>query len=217
MVRWAVEPGQGALPSVGGGLRVVDGRPIVAVESVVSVGVADDLGRHRRALRRFPELLDLGGGDALVEIAVEPEPGGLELGGQLDQRRQPEPALEHAAAVEGDRRPHRPKGGGVEGDASTHAESHHPDPREGKVPGLEMIEGGVHVDGQTLRRQVAHEGHHRVEVVIGEDRRSVAVEECRRHREPAGVGQPVGDVLDVRRNPERLLDDHDGAAGAPVG
>src|SRR5437016_10962051 len=77
-----VEPGQGAGPGVLRRLRLV-AVALVAVEAVPGLGVADDLRLLPRTGRGVAELFHALDGDALVEIAVEPEPGGPEFGGLL--------------------------------------------------------------------------------------------------------------------------------------
>jgi hypothetical protein len=78
-----------------------DRRSVVAIESMLGLGVANDLGRHRRACDGPPALLYLLGPDGLVEIAVEAESGRLKPGRQVKQYRQTEAALTHTATVEG--------------------------------------------------------------------------------------------------------------------
>src|SRR2546426_7642822 len=117
-----VEPGQRAGPGVLRRLRLV-AVALVAVEAVARLGVADDLRLLPRRRRRRPEPLHALDGDALVEVAVEPEPRRPEAGGLLDEGRETEPPFGHAAAVEGDGGPDVAPGGGDEGDGAAHAEA----------------------------------------------------------------------------------------------
>ena len=66
-----IEPVEGAAPGVGSGDGVEDGRSVVAVEAVVRVGVADDLGRDLHAGHSLAKLFDLGRGDPFIEVTVE--------------------------------------------------------------------------------------------------------------------------------------------------
>ena len=82
---------------------------------------------------------------------------------------------------------------------------------------LEVIEGSRHIDGQTLGSQLAHDRHDRVEIVVGQDGRTLPVEESRRDRIPARIRQSVGDPLDVSCHPEGLLDHQNAASGSATG
>ena len=67
------------------------------------------------------------------------------------------------------------------------------------------------------RRQRAGVRHDLGEVVVGQDRVARPVEQVRRHRQPAGVGQPLAHVLDVLGDAERLLQHHHTPDGRDLG
>ena len=69
------------------------GVAVVAVEAVTGVGVAHDLGVDRAVPAARAQGLDVVDGDALVEVAEQPEPRGLQAGRLVDQRIEAEPAL----------------------------------------------------------------------------------------------------------------------------
>ena len=71
------EPVERPAPRVGRVLGAVVG-PRVAVEAVLGVGVAHDLGVDRRRCERGAELLDVVDGDRLVLVAEQPEPRRLQ-------------------------------------------------------------------------------------------------------------------------------------------
>src|SRR5437868_7799483 len=97
------EPVERATPTVGRRLRVVAGAR-VAVEAVLGVGIAHDLGGYRGVAERSAQLLDALDRDALVEITEQAEPWCLQCRRLTDQRRERQPAGGgDATAVEPDR------------------------------------------------------------------------------------------------------------------
>ena len=149
--------------------------------------------------------------DALVEVAVETDPGALEVARELEQRGQSEAARLDAAAVEAGGRAHDAEGRGVEGDGATHAVTHDRG-RGGGVARLDEERGPrEEVFGEALLVQLAHGGHRRGEVVVGHLGRAAAVKELGRDRVVALRGETLGHLADVVVHPEGLLDDDDGA------
>src|SRR5581483_2714139 len=210
-----VEPCQRAGPGVLGRLRLV-AVALVAVEAVPGLGVADDLRLLAGRRRRRPQLLDAVDRDALVEVAVEAEPGGPQPGGLLDQRPEAEPPFGDAPAVEGDGGAEVSPGGGHQRHRPAHAEADDAGLREGAPGAGEVAEGGVDVGHHAFGGQLLHVGRDRREVAVAELGVAAAVEEVRGDGQPSLGGEVPGDVLDVVVDAERLLDHDDAALGRPV-
>src|ERR1700694_4125769 len=122
-----VEPDERALPRVLGRWLMV--RPArVAVESVLSVGIAHDVRIDGCRLRRLSHHLHLVAGDRLVLIAEQPEPWGLQLRCELGGGCQAEAACHDAAAIERGRTTQGVANSGEDDDAPTHAEPDDTDP-----------------------------------------------------------------------------------------
>src|SRR5439155_8463020 len=120
----ALEPVERALEGVLGRGRDVL-RPLVAVEAVAGVGIADDVVVDLRVrVERRPQLLDVVDRDRLVEVAEQAQPRGLEparvahQGGELG-----EPGGDEAAAVEADGGAEGAPEGDEERDAAAEAEA----------------------------------------------------------------------------------------------
>src|SRR5262249_60879075 len=120
---------------------------LVAVESVLRPGVADDLVLDRGlACERLAQLLDVGDRDTGVLVAEEAEPGRGEPCGVADQRLEERHPLGHdATPVESDGGPELAPRRDEERHPPAEAEADDPDP--GIVePGLpEVSDGGVDV------------------------------------------------------------------------
>src|SRR5438128_1917948 len=119
-----LEPVERALEGVlGRGRHVL--RPLVAVEAVAGLGVADDIVVDLGVcVERGPHLLDVVDRDRLVEVAEQAQPRGLERarvaheGGELG-----EPGSDDAAAVEAGRRAEGAPERDEERDAAAEAEA----------------------------------------------------------------------------------------------
>ena len=166
-------------------------RSVVAVEAVPGLGVPHDLRGHRRRLGRHPQRLDVVDRDAPVEVAEQAEPRGLQAGCQVDQRRVAEPAGGQATAVEGDGRAQRACRRGGQDDAATHAEPDDAGLLGGEAGVDEVGQGGVDVRREGVGGQLAEERQHGVEIVVGEHRRALPVEQ-RRVRRPSIPPPPAG-------------------------
>src|SRR5579884_2232448 len=210
-----VEPGQRAGPGVLRRFRLV-AVALVAVEAVAGLGVADDFGLLARRRRRRPQLLDTVDRDALVEVAVEPEPRRPQPRRLLDQRPEAEAAFGHAAAVESVGGAEVAPGGGDERHRAAHAEADDPGLPEGDPRPGQVVEGSVDVGHHPVGGQLLHVRHDHRHVAVAELGVAAAVEEVGGHRQPALGGEAPGDVLDVVVDAERLLDHDDAALGRPV-
>jgi pimeloyl-ACP methyl ester carboxylesterase len=188
------------------------------VEAVLGVGVADDVGVHRRVGERLAQRLDVLDGDGRVEVAEQPEPRRLQRGRPVDERRElREPAAHDPAAVEPDRGPERPLERDEERHAAAHAEPDDADALVREPRGVEVADRGVDVDEQRVVAQPLEQREHLREVAVGRDAAAGPMEDVRRHGPEPAVGEPARDVLDVVVHTERLLDHDDRGAVGRVG
>lgn len=193
-----------------GGLVVGVGS-CVAVETVLGVGVAHDLGRYCETIGYAAQFLDLFRRDALVEVAVEAEPRAFEFRGQFDERREAETSGRESTTVETGRGPDGAQGRGVERHRPAHAETHDRDVGRVEAERGEEVRRCVEVVRDALFGEVAHQGHRLLEVVVGHLGRAVAMEELGGHREITLIAQSVSDTADVIVDAEGLLDHDDGS------
>ena len=207
---WRANQSSGAGPRVVGRGAVV-ARPLIAVEAVPGIGVPHHLGLLTRRRGGGPELLDLVDRDAVVEVAEQPEPRRLQVGGLVDERPESETSRRDAAAVEGDRRPQRTPRRDEEGDGATHAEADDEAPLRRDGGPVQLGQRRVDVGHDAVGRQLSHVRLGRVHVAVRHLGVAAAVEEVGGDGQVPLGREPPGHVLDVVVDAERFLN-HDHSA-----
>ena len=105
-----------------------------------------------------------------------------------------------------------------ERDPAAEAEPHDADAVVAEARPVQVLEGGVDVHQHAVVGEALEERHHLAEVVVGSGAAAGAVEDRRRDRVVALVGEATGDVFDVVVHPEGFLDHDDRGLGLrPVG
>src|SRR2546430_5777413 len=138
----------------------------------------------------------------------------LELRDLVDERREVrESRRDDPATVEADGSSERAAQCDQEGDATAETEPDRPDRRVLPTGGVKVRQRGVHVDEDGVVVEMLVQRDHLGEIRVRRGAATGPVEEVRRDRVIAGVGEPARDVLDVRVHAERLLDDDDRTAG----
>src|SRR5665213_1076255 len=200
-----------SLVGVNGGRFVVIVRSHVAVKSVFGVRVSHNLGREGYGVSCRTQRFDLLHGNASVEVAVETNPRTLQFRRQFNQWWEAEATGLESAAVETGGDTDGAEGRGVKRDGSAHAVADDRDIGRVKAESRQEVRRGVEVVGDALLIEVRHERHRRREVVVGDLRRTVAVEQLRGDGQITLVSEAVGDVADVIVDAKGLLDNNDGA------